>query len=399
MKRRAPSLIVILLLVVGSASNGLSQPENSRQIGVLLPLSGDYAHIGEQLLESIELALEDSPGLAWTVLDTRGDPDVARRRAEELAANPGVLAIVGPVGASACEAASAVAESHGIPLLTLTSRHGIETSSSFVFRMRVSPVEQSRYMAEIAVGELGLRRFAVVYPDDDFGRSTMRAFVDGVVGSGVGRVTAIESYEVDTTEFNDALELVVNRNYRELRTGRRGRPSTRSRLLSSRYEIDFDAVFLPDYAEQVGLMAPFLDFWEVPLGGRMQLLGLSSWAGRLSKAGSLLRGAIFTQVFDGAMYDDDVRDFIARFRESYEREPSEAEAQAYDAIRTLDEAIDRVRGVGDGRAQVADYLRSMPERDGLGGSLSIGPDGAVVRGLSLFSVDDRGFFSPYFVIR
>jgi ABC-type branched-subunit amino acid transport system substrate-binding protein len=403
-------------LMAGSTGPLAAQPaprhSSAGQVGILLPLSGDYAHVGEQLLDALTLALDDQPGATWTVVDSAGDPLVAAARVAELAANPAVIAVVGPVGAAESRAAAEAAAQRRLPLLTLTSVEGIEELGPTIFRLRTSVEQQARRIARIALDELRLDRLAVLYPDDDFGTRAMRAFVDEVVTSGA-RVTALESYPsardgesesgfVDHRAVDDAVELLIQRRRRRL-TGRpfertpRTRPSRRTR----RPSVDFEGLFIPDFHPQVGVLVHFLAFYEVGLGDRVQLLGLSSWAGPGLRLGApLVAGALFVQVFHRHFYDDTVAQLVARYDTAYERAPSEAEAQAYDGLTFLLEVLAELPAsdAAAARALLPRALIEAAERSGLCGPMSFSATGAVVRPLTLFGADEDGYIGPYHLL-
>ena len=377
-----------------------AQVPTSPRIGVILPLSGDHAHIGEQLLDAITLALEDAPGVVWTVVDSGGTEEGARERVRELTGFPDLLAIVGPVGANESRAAAQEAEVIGVPILTLTSQDGIEDLGPMTFRLRVSPEEQSRWMARFAANDLGVERVAILYPEDEFGRSCMRAFLEALEGSSV-RVVGVESYELDETDFGDPVELLVNRRYRQIRIEPfRHEPRTRVRRLSHTSDVDFDAIFIPEFDRQVGLIVPFLAFWDVPMDRITRLLGLSSWGGAgLAKSEDLIEGATFTMVYHESLYNSDAERFARAFREAYERDPSEAEAQAFDAVGILLEGVRPSSATPATRLSLAAWLRGGPRHRGATGDLSISTDGAVVHDLSLFATDSAGYISPWIHLR
>ena len=72
--------------------------ENKVKIGLLIPLSGENAEIGEQILKSTRLALKDinSEKLEIFPKDTESDPNKTLRSAIELK-NLGVNLVIGPV--------------------------------------------------------------------------------------------------------------------------------------------------------------------------------------------------------------------------------------------------------------------------------------------------------------
>lgn len=389
--------LLSLFVLVPTIAEAQSLPGSGpAQIAILLPLTGDYGYLGEQMLDAIQISLADNGGVSWTVFDTEGDPDVARARVEEIADNPANIGIIGPIGVQETRAAAEVASERRIPLLSLTSDAELEGMGPYVFRLRVSVGDQARHIASVALDDLMLTRFAVLYPDDTFGQAATRAFVDEVTSRG-GQVTAIESYEPDETNFNDSVELLVNQRIRRLYGSAFDSPPTsRTRRLSSVSSIDFQAVFIPDFHQRVGLLVHFLAFWDVPLDGRVQLLGISSWSGSgLQLGGELVDGALFSQVFHDTLYASRVTDFVQRFQEEFERSPTEAEAQAYDAVTLLIEVIDSIARHDLNRLVLRESLQSSAPVEGLVGPVQLDTSGGVVRELLVFSTDGEGYVGPH----
>ena len=396
--------LVFVFLVCGLGMRAHSQPVRvgpPYHIGIILPLTGEYEHIGTQILEALQLGLDESPGLTWSVTDTRGDPDTAAEAVRSLASNRAVMAIIGPIGAAESRAAATAAETARIPLLSLSNLQGLEDLGRYTFRLRVSPEQQSRWIARVAIDRLDVRRFAVLYPDDEFGRRCMEAFVSEIATSATTRVTAIESFGTDETNFNGPVELLVNQLYRQLRLEPfRRQPRTRTRRLSHSSDIDFQAVFIPDYHDRVGLLLPFLAFWDVPLGAPVRLLGLSSWGGSgLAKSEDLVEGALFPMVFHPSMFFPAAERFADRFQSRYERPPSEAEAQSHDVVTLLADALNALPSHLATREILTETLRGGAWIDGVAGPMRIDENGAIERDLPLFAADRGGLFGPYILLR
>jgi len=96
----------------------------------------------------------------------------------------------------------------------------------------------------------------------------------------------------------------------------------------------FDALFLPDYADRIGLIAPQLAFYGVQ---DLPLLGINGWNSPdlLRMAGRYVEGAVFV---DGFFLDSPypfVKEFIDLYVETYGEEPSILEAQAFDSANIL----------------------------------------------------------------
>lgn len=80
------------------------------------------------------------------IRDTAGDPDKAARAVRDLASDQSVVAIVGPLLSAEVEAAAAVAEEEGVPLLTLTTRREVAKQHSQAFCFRTTPADEMHFI-------------------------------------------------------------------------------------------------------------------------------------------------------------------------------------------------------------------------------------------------------------
>jgi outer membrane PBP1 activator LpoA protein len=167
-------------------------------IGVVLPLSGNFAAFGQEALRGILLAagtfdaqlpIERRPRVRIEIRDSGGSPGLAAAAVRELAQEEGVTAIIGPMLAKECEAAAVAAEVQGVPLLALTSRKEIAIDRSYVFRVRTMPSDEVQALADHAMRELEAQRFAILYPRDAYGTGVSGLFWEAVEQRG-GQVVA-----------------------------------------------------------------------------------------------------------------------------------------------------------------------------------------------------------------
>jgi branched-chain amino acid transport system substrate-binding protein len=125
------------------------------------------------------------------VKDSRSDPGASEKAVGQLDQQK-VGAILGPMSAS--EAAAATAQRRGIPILVFTQREGIPDIGAYVFRNFITPELQVRALVSFAVEELGASRFAILYPEENYGSRYMNLFWDQVVEHG-GVVNGVEAYD------------------------------------------------------------------------------------------------------------------------------------------------------------------------------------------------------------
>jgi len=137
------------------------------RVGLLLPLTGANAPLGQAMLNAAQLALFDQGDRRVEMLprDTRGTPAGAAQAAQGLLSE-GVVAIAGPL--TLAETASAVSVTGGrAPVYAFTSDEA--QAGGTVWVLGITPSQQVRRIIA-AASEGGARRFALLAPDDAFGQ-------------------------------------------------------------------------------------------------------------------------------------------------------------------------------------------------------------------------------------
>ena len=369
-------------------------------LGVVLPLSGPFARFGEASLHGVLLAagvFGDEPGkpsVEVVVRDSQGRPDVAAAAVRELAEQDDVIAIVGPLLSAECEAAAAAAQDAQIPLLTLTSRVEVAADRSQVFRLRTRNIEDIQLLVDHALSE-GAKRFAILYRNDAYGRGMRSLFWDAVESSG-GSVVGVSAYEPKATDFGEAIRRLVGfvlltkaekrliaKRERMLEKARYASAEEALRLRQQAVEmtrsdggplppiIDFDALFVPESADKMVLIAPQLAFHGVK---DTMLLGPEGWydteLGRV--ASDHIEGAVFASHFYPESPVDYVRSFAVRYADAFEGTPDTFSAVAYDAARLV--LVQLAQGAMS-RAEVRDGVLGMDAFPGVSGVLAMRADG------------------------
>ncbi|MBW2411811.1 MAG: penicillin-binding protein activator, partial [Deltaproteobacteria bacterium] len=150
-------------------------------LGCLLPLSGPYQKFGLTALRGIELALDQfssqvgNPAVNVIVKDTGGDPEQTRQAILELNEEQ-VAAIIGPLVTA--QVAAQEAQELGIPIMTITQKENITSIGNNVFRNFITPQMQVQAITDYVIDELGIRQFAILYPDETYGDTFMNLFWD-----------------------------------------------------------------------------------------------------------------------------------------------------------------------------------------------------------------------------
>ncbi len=154
-----------------------------RAIGVLLPLTGEYREYGNQALEGIKLGIgifetegkETAPMLI--IRDTAGKPEQAVAQLEDLVFNEHVSCVIGPLFSQEAYAAAVKADELEVSIITLSGRPDITSVGSYVFRNFLTLEAQAKTLVSYAVDQLGVKRFAVLFPSDKYGVDFKQCFL------------------------------------------------------------------------------------------------------------------------------------------------------------------------------------------------------------------------------
>lgn len=353
---------------------------NANTIGCILPLSGKFAVYGKKLLNGVQLAAGIIGGINLVIKDSKGDPEEASKAVEELVDQDKVIAIVGPLISSVAEKAAETAQRRGVPMMALSKRAGIPETGDYIFRNFLTNAQQTRTLANHAVKELGIKRFAILYPKDSYGEELMNLFWNDVTLLG-GEVVGIEGYNPDQYDFGIEIKKLIGMDGVDKKKEKKKEPSKRIWPV-----IDFEAIFIPDGYEKVGLMSSQLVYNDID---EIQLLGTNSWhSTKLIDIGTkYVDGARFVSGF----YLDSTRasttEFSKEFEESFEEQPGIMEAMAYDATRMITEAI---RGLkAKSRVEMRDALLSIEGFNGTTGKTSVSETGDVEKRLFVLTVKNN----------
>ena len=295
-------------------------------IGCILPLSGRYAAYGNKALDAALLAAgvfnaaKETP-IRLLIEDSQSEPAVAGTAVGKLA-EAGVACILGPLGSQEALEAAKEAQRLKVPILTLTQLEGITGIGDHVFRNFLTAAMQVRTVVQYAQAAIGLRRFAILYPEDPYGREMARLFREEVLRKG-GDIVREKSYKTDQTDFGEEIRALA------------GLPPDSPApdvpvMAPPKPNPGFEALFIPDSASRVAMIVPQLAYYDLT---GIRLLGTSGWDSPelLDTDPERLQGAIFVDGFFANSFRPEVNRFIEAFYMAYRREPEMIEALVFDA--------------------------------------------------------------------
>lgn len=207
-------LAVAALLLAGC---GVAPSEHVR-IGVVAPLSGPRAAIGEQLVRGAELAVEDlnqrggllGHEVELVVTDGADLVDLPRRLAD-LAERGRVTAMIGPESPGVLVGPRSPLTRRQVPALLPSAFAGeLEGASTVVARTVPSARAQSEAVARWLVEERGAKQLAVLVADPVEGSAARAAIEEGAQAGGLPPVAVIE-VDGDAAQLTPAVQALRNR--------------------------------------------------------------------------------------------------------------------------------------------------------------------------------------------
>lgn len=227
--------LALVLLLVGCAApsapssgsggaSGEGAGGDELRIGVLLPLTGSLASLGNEMNNGYEIArqlINERGGInGRQVVFVRTDapkPEDAAGAAERLITEEKVPLIMGSYSSGIAMPASEVANRYRIPYWETGAATGELTERGFQYLFRTAgsngrpenSAVQFEFLTQVVAPALGKEpselRIAFLYENSSFGSSAYTAFVDNLPKFGL-QLTAEESYVATTSDLSSAIQ-------------------------------------------------------------------------------------------------------------------------------------------------------------------------------------------------
>lgn len=327
-------------------------PTGPLRIGLLLPLSGDAATIGQDMLDAAQLALFDVGQTEMVLLpqDTASTPEGAASAARAAIADDAEL-LLGPLfGSSTGRAAG---EARGADVRLLSFSNDATVAGNGVFTLGFRPEEQVERVIRYAMAQ-GASRIALLAPDNAYGALADRA-ARRVAGSVPGMPPVATGFYAPAGDVSDEVGRIVNAAVRP------------------------DAIVIADRGARLRQVLAAVAF-HTGDGEPPRLLGTRLWEGDPE----LFRDAVAQGAWVATVEPESRRQFIDRFARVYGRDPHDLAALAYDAT-----ALAAVLGSTD-RSFAAPTLTDPQGFIGSLGIFRLRADGTSEHGLAIATVEPDG---------
>jgi branched-chain amino acid transport system substrate-binding protein len=397
--------------IASQAANYLNQIDSRKQvdaymIGAVLPLSGKFESIGKKSIHGLQLGLgiygESRSSFRLALQDSESSTEEARKGVETLVADDHPIAIVGSLMSRTAVPVATKANELGVPSIALSQKAGITESGTTVFRNAVTSAMQVKVLVKTAMEDLGMKKFAILFPNDAYGVEFSNLFWTEVEKRG-GTIVGAQPYNSSETDFRAPVKRLVGTYYLEDRqaeykkrvtdwfkaqkvmTGRKAPPDD---LLPP--IVDFDALFVPDGPKAMGQIAPMLAYVGVE---QMKFLGTNLWNSDefVRRGQKRVENALFVD----AQVTSDPRfansKFFTEYKATFGSEPGMFELQGYETGKLLRQLIEEGER---SRLGLADRLARLDKIQGVLGPMQMSPERELLWPMTAFTVTN-GAIVPF----
>lgn len=365
-----------LALLSGCGNQGDTPPASPEgqaeaeeiKIGTIGPLTGDVATYGISTKNGVEIAVDqvnENGGINGKKVvliseDTRGDQTEAANAASKLIERDKVVAIVGGVISAETMTAGPIANDAGVVMISSSSTaQGVPEIGDYIFRNCLSDEVQAVQLAEFAATELGLKRFAIMFTNNDYGLSLKNAF-EGKAKE-IAEVVGVETYNDGEKDFRAQLTKLKGANP--------------------------DALYIAGYYTEAAKIAQ----QAKEQGLEVQLLGADGFYSPvlIELGGGAVDGAVFTAGFFTDDPSENAQNFVNAYKEKFNEEPDMFAAQAYDAAMILLTALKNTDGQGGEALQQA--MLNTKDFPGITGVTSFTEVGDAIKDIIILKVENGKF--------
>lgn len=358
------SLLLICSLIVGAADEVI--------IGVFEPMTGPMAAGGQQTVEGINLAIEQTTEVLGrpikvVLVDNKSEKVESANAVARLIEYEKVVAIVGSYGSGNTIAGGEVANTAGIPVVGCSPTNPLVTlGKPYIFRACFIDPFQGAVMANFAVTELKAKT-AVIIQDisNDYSVGLSSFFRDAFIKltGDPKSVAGVISYQTGDQDFTAQLTYAA------------GKKPDVVFVPAGQYG---DGALIIKQGREMGITGIFLggDTWEAPEF--------------IEVGGKAVEGSYYSTHFDAsAVTTKAAEKFNKDFQAKYNRPPSAFAALGFDAFNMVIDAIKRA-GSADPKA-IRDALAVTKDYEGVTGIITLDLNGDAVKDAIIRKVENGEF--------
>lgn len=355
--------IVVITIGVFVWLNHCDQKQECVKIGVILPLTGDFAIYGNDMKKGIDFAHKESDlNINLVYEDDVADTKKAISALNSLKIRNIDIVIAGATSNVANGLLPLVNKEKILLLSPKATDPNLSKADDYFFRIWPTDDVDGRVSAQYITDNLKLKRIAIFYPNVDYGVGIKKVFVKELETKEV-QIVFEAGYQNGVTDFKTQISLIKNANP--------------------------DILFLPAYYREAVIILKQLN----ELNCDFYIAGVSSFYEKdiINSSGKLKDNVFFTYPFFSIdSQNPATQQFKEKYKSQYNEIPNAFIAHGYDSFKVLEQniklLIQNKQVVSSENLKEA--LKNMEIFHGVTGDFRFDINGDVVKNLQIIWLKD-----------
>lgn len=192
---------------------------NKNKIGLIVPLTGKYAKVGQSIVNAVSLGLgiwnrQSNSWLELIIMDSRGSKQYTELAVHKLLTQDQVIAIIGNPLSKTSKIVAKTASQFEVPYISLSQSPGITNNRPYVFRNSITSNMQLEILFKAIQDNFNTTKWAMLYPNDAYGTKHANLFWD-IVLKNRHSVMGAQSYPSKEKDFNKEIQSLVGLHFLE----------------------------------------------------------------------------------------------------------------------------------------------------------------------------------------
>ena len=320
--------IILLLILTFSLSLEKVLAEQKIKIGLLVPLTGKNSEIGQSIIKSTRLAINQINNLSIEIIpkDTGSNPETTLRSAKELSAS-GVKIVIGPVFNKNL---IYLDELNELTFLSLTNKS--DNGSKNIINAGINAASQLKAIKKFL--QLNkIKKTIFLIPDVDYKDEVKRAI-------SVSKIKVIKNYiyNTDPTKLTQQIEKITDYKIRkqnledEIKRLEKSDENSKELLIERLKKrdtlgsVNFDAIIIADFDESLKSVTTSLLYTDISPKEKY-FITLNQWFDK-----SLLREASSQPLYFPSANKSNYDKFSNEYFEKYNQYPNQLSFLSYDLV-------------------------------------------------------------------
>lgn len=363
--------VLILIIAISSFSCKPKSDSTKIVIGQFTSLTGSEATFGISSDNGLKLAVEEinktggilGKQIELITYDNRGLPAETQTVVEKLITRDKVVALIGEVASARSKAAAPICQTNKIPMISPASTNPeVTLIGDYIFRVCFIDPFQATVMSKFALNSMKVKKVALLIDQKNAYSTGLAENFKKVFKEMGGEIVGEQKYQAGDKDFKGQLTALKSTNP--------------------------DAVFLPGYYTDVGLIA--IQAREIGLS--VPLFGGDGWESEKlteGKAKDALEGCFFSTHVSAEDPNPKVKEFIKKYSDKYKMEPDAMSFLSYDAGMLLFDAIKRANSTnGD---EIRKQLAATKDFPGVTGNISMNEQRNAIKPAVVLEIKDGKF--------